>query len=152
MYAAEKGKFEIVKLLIENGANPNAKNNHGWTVLMGASKKGKFEIVKLLVENDADSNAKMNDGSTALIHASEKGNFKIVVYILEHFSEIQPCMSWKMNFAVNKRIKEIIKIRRIIEVLLFPYDAPVIAHIISEFTDGLENLKKFLINTSQLIE
>ena len=44
--------------------------------------------------------------------------------------------------AVNKRIKEIIKIRKVIQTILFPCDAPVIAQIISEFTDGLENLKE----------
>ena len=47
--------------------------------------------------------------------------------------------------AVNKRIKEIIKIRKVIQTILFPSNTPVIVQIISEFsqfTDGLENLKE----------
>ena len=47
------GSFEMVKLLIANGADINAKNDDEWTPLHIASRYGSFEIVKLLVEKGA---------------------------------------------------------------------------------------------------
>ena len=53
------GHFEIVKFLVENGADPNVKDDfYGRTTLMFASQKGHFEIVKFLIENGADANTK----------------------------------------------------------------------------------------------
>ena len=69
------------------------------------------------------------------------GYYEIEVYVLEHFAEIRPS-GYMSNYTVNRRINEINKIRKVIETTLFPYDDPVIAQIVSEFTDGLENLKK----------
>jgi ankyrin repeat protein len=48
MYASQKGYAEIVKLLIEKGANVNAKDDRGFTALMLASQNGHKEIVELL--------------------------------------------------------------------------------------------------------
>ena len=70
MYASENGHFEIVRYLIQNGADTNAKTKSGrTTALMLASQKGYFEIVKFLVENDADMNAKNKNNETALDYA-----------------------------------------------------------------------------------
>jgi ankyrin repeat protein len=144
MKASEKGNFEMVKFLVENGAHPNVKNRSGWTALMYASEKGNFKIVKLLVENGADPNVKNNSNSTAFTKASRNRNSKIAVYLMEHFAEIQPWRLGEMTVAaINERIKEITESRKLIKTILFPNDTPVIAQIISEFTDGLENLKKF---------
>jgi ankyrin repeat protein len=66
LYLAYKGQIAVVKLLIEVGADVNAKNINGTTVLMWASRYDKLEIVKYLIENGADINAKNFFGSTAL--------------------------------------------------------------------------------------
>lgn len=53
--------FEIVKLLIENGADINAVNSKGTTVFMYAKtpaiKSGKTEIMDFLLNKGADINA-----------------------------------------------------------------------------------------------
>ena len=68
---------------------------------------------------------------------------------MEHFAEIRP---WRRHAlldvkitaaAVKERINEINEIRKVIETILFPCDDRFIARIISDFTDGLENLKEF---------
>ncbi|PCI09756.1 MAG: hypothetical protein COB73_04925, partial [Flavobacteriaceae bacterium] len=48
--ASIDGDLEIVKFLVEQGANINYQNNYGWTALISASRNGHLEIVKFLVE------------------------------------------------------------------------------------------------------
>ena len=59
---------EVVKLLVENGANLNAKakDEHGGTPLHWAAFFGRAEIAKGLIEGDADVNAKDDNGFTPL--------------------------------------------------------------------------------------
>ena len=48
MLASQNGHKETVELLIEKGADVNAKNNDGKTALMIALEKGKYETAELL--------------------------------------------------------------------------------------------------------
>ena len=59
--------YDIVKTLLEKGANPNARDLEGTTALMNAASGfGGSAIVKLLLESGADPNAKDKHGNTAL--------------------------------------------------------------------------------------
>jgi serine/threonine-protein phosphatase 6 regulatory ankyrin repeat subunit B len=78
-----QGNPDIVKLLLDNGADMNAKDEKGNTALFHASGRGHAEIVEMLLDNEADMNAKDKNGQTALIEASEKGHAEIVVMLLE---------------------------------------------------------------------
>ncbi len=55
----------IVKLLLDNGANPNAEQIAGIRPLHAAAHKGESEIVELLLKNGADPNARNEEGKTA---------------------------------------------------------------------------------------
>lgn len=68
LYAILMEDFEIVKLLLENGANIECFNRYGDTALMYAVYIDNIEMVKLLLENGAKVNAKANNGATALVH------------------------------------------------------------------------------------
>src|SRR5215468_4698477 len=64
MHAAAFGSLEAVRLLLDKGADVNAKNAAGATALMwAATDLGK---VRLLVERGANVNAASNLGHTAL--------------------------------------------------------------------------------------
>ena len=61
-YAAGNGHIEITRLLLQNGADVNAKNIHGSTPFHCSAKHGHVDILHLLVENGADLEAQKNNG------------------------------------------------------------------------------------------
>jgi uncharacterized protein len=68
MIAALDGEADSVKLLLENGADPNAQNAAGATALMWAVDD--LAKVRLLLGAGADVNMKSKQGTTALIVAA----------------------------------------------------------------------------------
>jgi ankyrin repeat protein len=66
------GDFEMVRLLIANGANVNQKNVRGATALMAAAIGGTASVVSYLLEQGADVNARDEDGTTALMWAESR--------------------------------------------------------------------------------
>lgn len=56
--ASGKGHMEVVKLLLERGADVHAKEKNDETPLHVATGRGHTEIVKLLLERGADVHAK----------------------------------------------------------------------------------------------
>src|SRR5215475_13530175 len=53
-FACDKGQVEVVKLLLERGADPNAKDTfYGATPLAWASQHGGIEVARILVEKGA---------------------------------------------------------------------------------------------------
>ncbi|NCG57103.1 MAG: hypothetical protein GWP35_09400 [Proteobacteria bacterium] len=65
---------EIVPLLLEKGAEVNARDTDGFTPLMWAARSSTPEIVQLLLEKGADVNARTTGGFTPLMVAA--GNSK----------------------------------------------------------------------------
>jgi len=84
MAASINGDKEIVELLLNKGANPNAKGADDFTSLMGASSEGNKEIVEILLKKGADVNAKNVFGQTALMSAANKGSEEVVEILLEN--------------------------------------------------------------------
>jgi hypothetical protein len=66
MYMAARGNVEGARLLVDRGANVNAKTEKGWTVLMQAAQYGHPEIVKLLLDKGARVSEVNSSGDTAL--------------------------------------------------------------------------------------
>ena len=71
-FAAAKGHKEVVGVLLEKGADFNAKNIDGATPLHLAAENGHGEVVDVLLEKGADFNAKDNNGATPLHLAAAK--------------------------------------------------------------------------------
>lgn len=82
MSAAEKGDIFDVRALLDKGANPNAKQEKGYTALMWAAMRNHLNVVQVLLARGADVSAKGNDGSTALIMAAFEGHTTIVQTLL----------------------------------------------------------------------
>lgn len=82
--AARKGDAAVVKQLLDQGANVNAKNRYGSTPLFFACDRGHFEVAKLLVERGADLNVKDTFyNATALSWAMSKKHEAIVTLLVE---------------------------------------------------------------------
>lgn len=72
--ATMNSTYDIVKMLLIKGANPNAHAHDGTTALMNAAGGfGGSAIVELLLENGADPAAKDSKGNTALAIAKKAG-------------------------------------------------------------------------------
>lgn len=67
--AAEEGHEEVVRLLLDAGADVEGQEEDGWTALMEASCAGYLPIVQRLVEQGADVNA-WSQGETPLMLAA----------------------------------------------------------------------------------
>jgi ankyrin repeat protein len=64
--AALMGHTEVVALLLEHGADVNARSKDGGTALHAAAFLGRAETVKLLLDKGADSSLRSNIGGTAI--------------------------------------------------------------------------------------
>ena len=81
--ACRESNFEIVKILIESGANPNIQDNEGWTPLMRASNVGNSQIVEYLLANGAKANYLNSQNETAIIHSTISRCTECINHIIE---------------------------------------------------------------------
>ncbi|EHK18147.1 uncharacterized protein TRIVIDRAFT_159440 [Trichoderma virens Gv29-8] len=89
LIATHYGHHAIVKVLVENGADIEAKDSMGRTPLSQAAENGHEAIVKLLVEKGADIEAKDLFGQTPLSQAAENGHEAIVKLLVENGADIE---------------------------------------------------------------
>ncbi|XP_051154458.1 BRCA1-associated RING domain protein 1-like [Leptopilina boulardi] len=82
--ACVKKQIETVKILLDNGANPNTKDNANWTPLQESVYKGYYGISKMLLENGAWPNTPGLDNRTAL-HEAVINNLEKTVKLLLQF-------------------------------------------------------------------
>jgi hypothetical protein len=72
IHAAKKGNSEIVRKLINAGAQVNAQDGMGKTVLMHAAQCNHVQTVEVLLNANADVNACDKEGKTPLMVTSSK--------------------------------------------------------------------------------
>lgn len=62
--------LSMVRVLLDAGADVNARNEGGVTALMRAAGSGSLAVVDALLAAGADVNRRDNDGNTALLHSA----------------------------------------------------------------------------------
>ena len=72
--AAAAKEAEIVRLLLDRGADPNARQQLGYTALMECARGGRDDMVKLLLTHGADPALRTEDGKSASDLAREQGH------------------------------------------------------------------------------
>ncbi|MFC1636429.1 ankyrin repeat domain-containing protein, partial [Planctomycetota bacterium] len=82
--AATNGHKDAVELLLEKGADTEAKDSFSRTALYYASENGHIEIVKLLTAHGADVNTKDLNGQTPLDIAFSRGYKDIAALLLSN--------------------------------------------------------------------
>lgn len=65
-WAALSGDSDLARALLKAGADPNARNQDGSTVLSGAAFLGRIELLELLLDAGADPTQKSLSGDTVL--------------------------------------------------------------------------------------
>lgn len=82
--AAGNGHKAVVELLLDYGANVNARASYELTPLHTATSHNSKEVVALLLVHGANVNAAYSNGHTALHWAAMKGYGEIVQLLLEY--------------------------------------------------------------------
>src|SRR4051794_17836402 len=86
--ATEDKKLEIVKKLLSQGADPNARDEHCVTPLMISAEYFDTAIAEYLIDAGADVNARDIVGWTALLTASDAGNMPAFNLFLAHKANV----------------------------------------------------------------
>lgn len=87
--AVEYGQYEAAKILLENGANPNAlgpalvEGDDRWTPLMYAAYKNHRELAELLLDHQADAGLTSARGVGAITAAVASKNEEIVEKLMK---------------------------------------------------------------------
>ena len=90
-------QYEIVKLLLDKGADALARNNKKETALMRTAMFGDTATISLLLNKGIDINARDQDGMTALMHAILNSNRAVALQLLEHGADPDLAMSFGLT-------------------------------------------------------
>ena len=102
--ASDNGHLEVVKLLIANGADVTADNNQA---IRDASNNGHLEVVKLLIDNGADVNANNNE---AIRWASDNGHLEIVKLLIDAGADVTADNNYAISRASDSGHTEIVEL------------------------------------------
>ncbi len=86
--ATSEGHLDVVKLLIDRGADVNMETFYGGRALLRAAEKGDLAMSYLLVKKGADVNAQSQAGVTALMIASSNGAKDLVKMLLNRGADV----------------------------------------------------------------
>jgi ankyrin repeat protein len=113
--AATKGHFEICKILIEAGFDPNisSTDDNDYTPLHNAAGYGNGDTIRVLVGNKANIEACTSDGRRPLHMACFKGRLDCVRKLIRFKADIESndCNGWNaLHFAACYGHLEIVKL------------------------------------------
>ena len=110
-YGRDRGRVELARVLLENGADVSAQDKNNSTPLHWASGCGLVKLARVLLENGADASGQDKDKSTPLHRVSESGQVAFV--------RVLPGLLWarhsrerrrgniKMSLSSSKMCKEL---------------------------------------------
>ncbi|XP_071449771.1 protein fem-1 homolog CG6966 isoform X1 [Hetaerina americana] len=98
--AAAAGHLDVVRLLVNHGAQVNSTTRTNSTPLRAACFDGHYEIVKFLVDHSADVEVANRHGHTCLMIACYKGHFRIAKFLINLNADVNR-KSVKGNTALH---------------------------------------------------
>lgn len=82
--AATRGFVPMIQLLLENGAEVDARDSAGFTPLINAAEQGRTLAIRALVVAGANVNAANSVRHTPLWLSASRGHLDSVAYLLQH--------------------------------------------------------------------
>jgi Ankyrin repeats (3 copies) len=124
--AAVEGNLSQLRWVLDAGAQPDSRDDHGLSAVHWAALHGNDKIVKLLVEAGADVNSKADQGKTPLMLAAENGHINAARMLLE--SGADPALKSKngttpYSLALLHNHKAIIQLLSEVQMVGGPTDA-----------------------------
>ena len=107
--AVQQNDYQLVKLLLLNGADADSRIENGWSALMIAIRMGSFEIVKMIVDKGADVNINSPEGLSPLMLAAFCNNLELCKLLLQKGADINAVSKdgkTALNQAKSKELKE----------------------------------------------
>ncbi|KAK6509749.1 hypothetical protein TWF481_004479 [Arthrobotrys musiformis] len=86
--ALGKGNLDIIKLVINSGADINARSERGDSAIHIATKRGDSHIVEYLLKHGAGINVTAGNGHTALHEAAIYNRFEIAKMLLDNGADV----------------------------------------------------------------
>jgi ankyrin repeat protein len=87
--AAQNGYTEIVRALVENGADVEAKDSYDLTALFLAAYEGYTDIVQLLLDYGADISVRNAYGMSALLWTAWNGHTETLQVLLDRGADVE---------------------------------------------------------------
>ena len=109
-YATQKGNPDIVKALIDAGADVNGTNKD-WRPIHLAAKEGHLDVVKVLIDAGADVNG--TDNETPIHIAAKEGHLDIVKALIDAGADLIATGDdgWTpLYYAVNESHSDVVKV------------------------------------------
>ena len=97
--AAKEGMFDISRLMLDNGDDPNPSDDFGITPLHVAAAWGHHKIVELIIGRLDNKNPASLDGITPLHRAAEKGHYEICELIIGNVLDRNPRASGELHIS-----------------------------------------------------
>lgn len=133
LHAAALGSLDTLRLLLDKGANANAKTYGGMTALMGAVSD--LEKVRLLVDRGADVNLATATGRTALLLAAMGGaSAPVVRYLLEHGANARAVDSGNVTTILGATLGNDLESIRLLIAAGADVNAAVIGDAVGDFS------------------
>jgi ankyrin repeat protein len=108
--AAQHQDCSVLKILLEHGANTEAVDCLGRTVLHTASFEGRIRIVTLLLLYGANVRTKSNDGKCAIHFAIEKGRLDVIEKLIANRADVSAADNhgWTpLHYAAEKQSEDV---------------------------------------------
>jgi ankyrin repeat protein len=106
------GQPAVIQVLIDHGADVNARSVWGWTALMDAVTKDKPDLINLLLDQGADISARTRSGFIPLIIAARRGKLLALKILMERGalqSELKMDYATAILLAVHRQMPEVVK-------------------------------------------
>ncbi len=112
-WAAERGKVDVARILIDAKANLDVQDRWDWTPLNYAAEFGRVEIVRMLIGAKANLNVQDWQGWTPLHRAARNGRVEVAQMLIGAKANLDVQDNWDwtpLHWAVMNGKVEIVKI------------------------------------------